>query len=307
LNFLSGWIVLFILIDLFIASSDLNPMVKQSFYQQELRIAKLIKKEDGYCRILLSPNTSRFFYYHSGPIETNLLFEAHEAMLPNLGLLHEKVFDADGYECIFLKDYNDLMRIITTGNLNQIHQLLNLLNIKYIISRERIGGRELKLVEDKRIKIYENPTCLNRAFLVHNAVIIKNREEILRRMIRIDFDPQKEVILEEEIPTYKLNKSEIRNPKPKIRIEDYQPNKVIINVFSPIGGILFLSDTYYPGWKAFIDGKSTKIYRANYTFRAVLVPKGIHKVEFTYFPASFKIGMLISLLTISSIIVCYLV
>ncbi|MEW6096293.1 MAG: YfhO family protein [bacterium] len=298
LNFLSVWIVCFILIDLFIAGADLNPMVKESFYQQESRLAKLIEKEDEYCRILLSPKSSRFFYYHSGPIETNLLLEAHEAMLSNLGLLHENVFDADGYECIFLKDYYTLMRIIATGKLTQVTQLLNLLNIKYIISREKLGGSELKLIEDKKVKIYKNPTCFSRAFLVPQAIVIKDRNEILRKMLNRDFDPQKEVILEEKIP----NKSQIPNFKSQIQIIDYQPNKVIINTSSPTNCILFLSDTYYPGWKAFVDGKVTKIYRANYTFRAIPLPKGRHKVEFNYSPVSFKIGMLISLLTISFII-----
>lgn len=299
-NFLSLCIILFILTDLFIAGADLNPMVKENFYQQKPMLAKLIEKEDGYCRILLSPSTSRFFYYHSGPIDTKLLLQAHEAMLPNLGLLHKKVFDADGYECIFLNDYNTIMRIITTGTLPQVHQLLNLLNIKYIISREDINSSELKLVEDKKIKIYENHAYFKRAFLVPKAVIIKNREGILRQMLKPDFDPLKEVILEEEIP---ILKSKAQNLKYQIKIVTYQSNKVIINTSSSTDSILFISDTYYPGWKALIDSKLTKIYRANYIFRAIFLPKGSHEVKFIYSPLSLKIGLTISLFTILILVI----
>jgi len=289
LTSLSVSIVCLILTDLFIAGADLNPMVEENFYQQKPRLAKLIEKEDEPCRILLSPDTSRFFYYHSGPIETNLLLEAHKAMIPNLGLLHKNVFDAYGYECLFLNDYYVLMRIITTANLAQIHQLLNLLNIKYIISRN-----------NEEIKIYENPTYLKRAFLVSQVAIIKNRDEILRRMLKPDFDPAKEVILEDQ--RLKTKKQRLKT-KDKVKIVGYQPNRIILEAASSSDCILFLSETYYPGWKAFIDGKSTQIYRANYTFRAVFLPKGSHKIEFIYFPLSLKIGILISLGTIISILV----
>jgi uncharacterized membrane protein YfhO len=54
---------------------------------------------------------------------------------------------------------------------------------------------------------------------------------------------------------------------------------------------LVLSDTYYPGWKAFVDGKETKIYRADYAFRAIPLNAGTHRVEFTYDPISFKLGV----------------
>jgi uncharacterized membrane protein YfhO len=61
---------------------------------------------------------------------------------------------------------------------------------------------------------------------------------------------------------------------------------------------LILNDTYFPGWKAFVDGKKTKIYRANYNFRAVPLSAGTHRVEFIYDPMSFKLGAGVTLLGI---------
>ena len=63
-------------------------------------------------------------------------------------------------------------------------------------------------------------------------------------------------------------------------------------------GLLVLSDTYYAGWEAYVDGEKKKIYRANYTFRAVPLCAGTHQVEFVYDPLSFKLGALTTFLGI---------
>ena len=55
-----------------------------------------------------------------------------------------------------------------------------------------------------------------------------------------------------------------------------------------------MSDTFYPGWKAYVDERETKIYRADYAFRAIFVPSGKHTVIFSFNPKSFKIGAIIS-------------
>ena len=62
--------------------------------------------------------------------------------------------------------------------------------------------------------------------------------------------------------------------------------------------MLVLSDMYYPGWKAFVDGEETKIYRADYTFRAIPLNAGTHQVEFVYDPISFKVGAGVTVLGI---------
>ena len=79
------------------------------------------------------------------------------------------------------------------------------------------------------------------------------------------------------------------------KIISYSPNEVIIEANLKRAGFLVLTDTYYPGWKVYIDGKESKIYRADYLFRAVPLPKGRQVVRYVYDPLSFKIGLLISL------------
>ena len=76
----------------------------------------------------------------------------------------------------------------------------------------------------------------------------------------------------------------------------FTPNNIKIDAKVNTQCLLVLSEAYYPiGWRAYVDGKETEIYRADYSFRAIVVPEGEHKVIFSYQPRSFRLGLLISL------------
>jgi uncharacterized membrane protein YfhO len=66
------------------------------------------------------------------------------------------------------------------------------------------------------------------------------------------------------------------------RVVSYSPSQVEVSVVSNKPGLLFLSDAYYPAWKATVNGQSAKIYRADYAFRAVEIPSGRTHTVFTY-------------------------
>lgn len=72
------------------------------------------------------------------------------------------------------------------------------------------------------------------------------------------------------------------------------PENIILKTSSDVAAVLLNTQVFYPGWKATIDGKTTKIFRTNYAFQSVLVPAGDHRVEFTYSPDSYRIGKYIS-------------
>ena len=82
---------------------------------------------------------------------------------------------------------------------------------------------------------------------------------------------------------------------------------MVIDVKTPNDGFVFLSDTYYPGWKATIDGKKTRLYRANYCFRAVKVEKGDHLIEMRFLPKSFVIGLAGSIISLIFITITFFI
>ena len=151
-----------------------------------------------------------------------------------------------------------------------------------------------------------------RAYFV-NQVAKKSAREIINMVKNTQFDPAYIAFTEEEVASI-----EAPDSTSFVRIEKYENEFIQLDVNASGDNFLFLGDTYmtgetdyklfkvHTGWKAFIDGAETKIYRANHGFRGIVVPKGNHKIEFVYRPDSFVISKYLSL-TFSSIIVLGLI
>lgn len=133
------------------------------------------------------------------------------------------------------------------------------------------------IYKDDKFQLFKNNMALPRATLFYAYEVIKDNKAILKRFYSDNFDFRDRLILEEapNIKTELISKGEAN-------ILLYSPNKVIIKTKTTSPAILFLSDNYYPGWKAFVNGKKEKILRADYSFRAIAVPAGESKVEFNY-------------------------
>ncbi len=78
------------------------------------------------------------------------------------------------------------------------------------------------------------------------------------------------------------------------KILEYSPDKIKIEANANSKSLLFLSDSYDPGWEATVNSVSVPIFRADYTFRAVVVEKGKNIVEFDYNPKSFRYGIFLA-------------
>lgn len=185
------------------------------------------------------------------------------------------------------------------------HNLLGLLNCKYIItstdskSYENLFIRnELEEVyQDEISKIYLYKGYLPRVFFVQRALVIKNKKDILETLKKDSFNPRECVILEETINSHLLAQASSQDFY-ELKVVQYLPEMVTINVKNHSPGFLVLLDTNYPGWKVFVNGAMEKIYQANYLFRAVHLTAGSHKVEFVYDPLSLKLGFIITLFTL---------
>ncbi|MDP2727038.1 MAG: YfhO family protein [Dehalococcoidia bacterium] len=148
--------------------------------------------------------------------------------------------------------------------------------------------------QDDDTAIYENREILPRAFLVPKAVSLPGGPAVLTRLQERDFDPLQEVLLEEPVSA-----PEVSSPQAPglANIRTYEDQRVVVEVDAQQPAFLFLGDSYYPGWRAYVDGQETKVYRADYLFRAVQVPQGRHLVEFRYQPDSFVLGLWVSVAT----------
>ncbi len=77
----------------------------------------------------------------------------------------------------------------------------------------------------------------------------------------------------------------------RVSDEQWSADRVAATVNMESAGTLVLADTYYPGWRAAIDGVPAPIHRADCAFRAVRIPRGRHSISFTFIPSSFRIGL----------------
>jgi uncharacterized membrane protein YfhO len=130
-------------------------------------------------------------------------------------------------------------------------------------------------------------------FLLYGRIrTAKDDKEILALLLNQAIDLRKElIILSKDVPN--LNEHEVRG---SVKLISYGANSVALTCSSENDAFLYVSDAYYPGWKAYIDGKEVSIYRANLAFRAIYVPKGFHAVVFVYRPLSFYIGCCLTML-----------
>lgn len=148
-----------------------------------------------------------------------------------------------------------------------------------------------------------------RVFLTNNVYLETNDQKILDLIFNPKIDLLTTVVLEEKPKEFNDSSNIINLPKPSpdspVYISSYKPKQIIIHAKTNAPQMLFLSDNYYPGWKAYVDNKETKIYRANYTFRSIYLPKGDHEITFIYKPLSFRTGLVISLLSVILLLIIF--
>jgi Bacterial membrane protein YfhO len=150
------------------------------------------------------------------------------------------------------------------------------------------------------VAFWENLDALPRAFVVHN-VEIANDDIVFDRLKKQQLEPNHEVLLSDNT-TPRDHALQEPSGAPaahdSVQITSYQPEDVTILASTDRAGYLVLADSWYPGWNAFVDGKSTPISRADFIFRAVPIEPGRHAISLEYQPMSFRVGALLSLLSL---------
>jgi hypothetical protein len=166
------------------------------------------------------------------------------------------------------------------------------------------GSSQFELVYDDEVRIYENLHAFPRAFVLHRVEEVADDEAALARMQQQDFDPAGFAVVEGPIP------SDVReelagapeSDRSQVTITQYEDNRVELLARMENAGLVLLTDTYYPGWKVYVDGKRAEIYPTDHLFRGVFVSEGEHKIEFVYDPTSFKLGVAISVVALLSLL-----
>lgn len=165
----------------------------------------------------------------------------------------------------------------TTFSADSVCPTINMLNTKYFILPTQQGGT-MPLA---------NPNAYGNAWFVGKVVYAATAREEMDMLKRID--RRNEAVVGKDFAAALGNATELRRDSADaITLTAYEPNKLTYEVSSANGGVAVLSEVYYPGWTAELDGQEIQIARADYVLRAVKVPAGKHTLVLTFDPASLK-------------------
>jgi len=223
--------------------------------------------------------------------EEKLVFWNRDTLQSNLTL-------PEGLEDIFGYDPAEMARIRRFSLKPLPIASFQMLNVKYLLDgldfAEIPELPELSLAAEdgeRNLAVLLNHGYFPRAYFVDGMVVAWDDHQFLDLLASTDF--RKNVILLG--PDVEPHPGQTFVPA---RIQSYRNREVVVEIHNPVAGYLVLSDTYFPGWEAEVDGKPTRILRANYLVRAVALEPGEHQVIFTYRPWPWRIGREASLVSL---------
>ncbi|MGH9838597.1 MAG: YfhO family protein [Blastocatellia bacterium] len=147
------------------------------------------------------------------------------------------------------------------------------------------------------VELYENQRALPRAWFVRRVAVVPSADAL--QIIRsgkmkegAPFDPAETVLFErEDFGNREVALPRIGEPaNAVVKVTRYEPNRIELQTRNDQAGFLVLSEVWYRGWEAWIDGRRAPVERVNYLLRGLAVPAGEHRVEFVFRAHSFRNG-----------------
>lgn len=226
-----------------------------------------------------------------------------------------------GYDPLYIARYGEFVNYIANGKISEpsrsvvnfpldgkyTAKALEILGVKYVVHKVSDGSfpwafpfgkypldQFTKIYDDTHYQVFLNRHAYRKVFLVPQAVVLNKKDEIMSYLTTQDM--RNSAVVEEKVEGIDPH------AKGKVRIIKYQPNKITVEATTNGSMLLVMTDNFYPGWKAKVNGNTEKIYRANYTFRGVVVPNGKSEITFSYLPDSFLAGVYLFMIGIMGII-----
>jgi hypothetical protein len=287
--------------DLFFAHNNLNPFCKSDFYQKYNPYLNVILDDPDTFRVYnADPDTNENSSYKSMRDQQQ---RWQSLLMPNLGVLHniDQIIGRAG----LLLTYQDVIIEILGKSWAEKISFLRLANVKYIVSSEDLSKNPE--ISDRLEKI--NPIVFKIKDYLPRAWMVKQLRPIEKgtvdELLEDTFDPFHSAIAKGEIIS--------RYDHPFFtgidNISYERNNKIHIEVTTETPGILVLSESSYPGWQVFVDGKERECLWLNLLFQGVEVEKGSHQIDFIYHPKNFTLFLSISIVSMTAFFLiwfCYI-
>ncbi|HDS31102.1 MAG TPA: hypothetical protein ENN67_08675, partial [Firmicutes bacterium] len=235
--------------------------------------------------------------------------DRYDVLPPNTPMLFD-IDEIGGYDSFLSSDYarlfysidprmtEDPLTLFLPYEYNGFaHPLWSFLGVRYLvlIRNDRSLPPPWTLVFDRDQFIYENPEWMPRWYLVPKILPVENLDDAYAAtgVIR----PEREAVVVDidiaQIPLSLLDSGFSDHETDTIGAlicESYKANELVLSVDASRDCFLVFADTYFPGWKAWIDDEEVRIYRANAVVKGIVMPEGKHTVRFLYDPPLYKLG-----------------
>ena len=165
-------------------------------------------------------------------------------------------------------------------------EILSMFNVKYILVPDNKGG----------IDAQQNPYANGPAWFVEGVMPANNTNE---EILNLDsLDTKKIAVIHKDYLDKIPVKEVTRDTLATIDITEFKPNRLVYETATESDQLAIFSEVYYPkGWNAYIDGEPAEHFRANYVLRAMVIPAGIHTIEFKFEPEVIAKGSTYSLIS----------
>jgi hypothetical protein len=318
-SFLISIIMLLLtLSDLWFFQVRQNPVIAMEKWGETPETAKYLQQDQGLFRIF-SPHsklTHIFAFREANGWEGDLspYLEQRSVLQPSSNILSD-LATCDGYINLtpqyLLKIWGDEKvdgEITKTYHLSPdgkemrvdegFIKIVSLFNAKYILSWWPIHHPDLREVfRSGKTIVYLNQRVFPRCFVVPHSLVIPDDDEAVRFLFSEKFSPGETVVLSQP-PEEEVKEVANASQNALVELKKYNFTEILLRVKIDSPGFLVISDTYYPGWKASVDGKIGRVYRANLCQRAVYLDSGDHQVRIYFVPSSLTFGMLVSALSL---------